>query len=73
MKGILKARKMEIIHWTLEKLGLQEEEVGLKGSPTQVVRIFSPPPRPKGEIIEGENVEEKVAKLIEKLKTHRII
>ncbi|NOZ63978.1 MAG: electron transfer flavoprotein subunit beta/FixA family protein [Caldiserica bacterium] len=73
MRGILKARKQEILHWNLEKLKVKEEEVGLKGSPTQVIRIFSPPPRPKGEMIEGENTEEKVAKLLEKLKSHRII
>ncbi len=73
MRGILKARKQEILHWNLEKLRLKEEEVGLKGSPTQVIRIFSPPPRPRGEIIEGENTEEKVAGLLAKLKSHRII
>jgi len=73
MKGILKARKMEIPHWGVEDLELNPEEVGLEGSPTQVVRVFNPPPRPKGEILEGETVEEKVNKLIEKLKFHKIL
>ncbi|HEX68211.1 MAG TPA: electron transfer flavoprotein subunit beta/FixA family protein [bacterium] len=73
MKGILKARKMEIPQWGVEDLELNPEEVGLEGSPTQVVRVFNPPPRPKGEILEGETVEEKVNKLIEKLKFHKIL
>ncbi len=73
MKGILKARKMEIPHWGVEDLELNPEEVGLEGSPTQVVKVFNPPPRPKGEILEGETVEEKVNKLIEKLKFHKIL
>ena len=73
MRGILKAKKTEILHWNLDNLGLKEEEVGLDGSPTQVVRVFSPPKREKGEIIEGKTIEEKVNKLVEKLKSHRII
>jgi len=73
MKGILKARKMEIPQWGVEDLELNPEEVGLEGSPTQVVKVFNPPPRPKGEILEGETVEEKVNKLIEKLKFHKIL
>ncbi|MCD6521175.1 electron transfer flavoprotein subunit beta/FixA family protein [Candidatus Calescamantes bacterium] len=73
MKGILKARKMEIPKWGVEDLELNPEEVGLEGSPTQVVRVFNPPPRPKGEILEGETAEEKVNKLIEKLKSHKIL
>ncbi len=73
MRGSLKAKKAEIIKWGVEELGLEEEEVGLKGSPTQVVKVFSPPPRPKGEIITGETVEEKVEKLLSRLRKHQII
>ncbi|RKY46243.1 MAG: electron transfer flavoprotein subunit beta [Candidatus Omnitrophota bacterium] len=69
LRGKLRAKKQAISVWAHTDLGLKEEEVGLSGSPTQVVKIFTPPPRPKGAIFEGEP-EECVDKLVEKLKTH---
>jgi electron transfer flavoprotein alpha/beta subunit len=42
----------------------------LEGSPTQVVRVFTPPSRQQeAEIIGGQTVEQAAAKLAEKLLT----
>lgn len=54
LKGKMAARKAEIVKWTAEDIGGDPEKLGLNGSPTKVVRIFSPPPREGGEIITGE-------------------
>jgi len=45
--------KNEIIQWGPEELELKEEEVGLKGSATQVWRLSASPPRREGDIISG--------------------
>ncbi len=73
MKGLLRAKKQQIPIWKAEDLGLEPTQVGLKGSPTQVIRVFTPPPRPKGEILEGENIQEKVNKLIQKLRERKVV
>jgi electron transfer flavoprotein beta subunit len=67
LKGKLRAKKMEIPVWGVEDLDLEEDKIGLDGSPTRVVKIFTPPPREKGMILEGEP-QEVVDKLVEKLK-----
>lgn len=71
LRGKLRARSQAITTWTHKDLGLKEEALGLKGSPTQVVKIFTPPPREKGMILEGEP-EVVVDKLVGELKKHLI-
>jgi electron transfer flavoprotein beta subunit len=71
LKGKMRARSQSVVTWTHKDLEIKDESVGLKGSPTQVVRIFTPPPREKGMVLEGE--PEVVAdKLVEELKKHLI-
>ncbi|HDL09669.1 MAG TPA: electron transfer flavoprotein subunit beta/FixA family protein [Candidatus Omnitrophica bacterium] len=67
LKGKLRAKKMEIPVWGVEDLGLEDDKIGLNGSPTRVVKIFTPPPREKGMILKGQP-QEAVDKLVEKLK-----
>ncbi|MCM8824379.1 MAG: electron transfer flavoprotein subunit beta/FixA family protein, partial [Candidatus Omnitrophica bacterium] len=69
LRGKLKAKSAQIPIWTIKDLELKEEEVGLKGSPTQVVRIFTPPPRQSGVIFQGEP-QEIAGKLVEELKKY---
>lgn len=71
LRGKMRARSQKITLWTHKDLGLQDEEVGLRGSPTQVVKIFTPPPREKGVMLEGEP-EAVVNKLAEELRKHLI-
>lgn len=57
LKGKMKAKKAEIKLWTAEDLECEEDCIGLDGSPTRVVKVFTPPPRGKGTILEGEPEE----------------
>ncbi len=67
MSGILKAKKKPYDVWDAQALGGDPSELGLEGSFTQVIKIYSPPKRGDGVIIEGEPREVAI-KLIEHLK-----
>jgi electron transfer flavoprotein beta subunit len=54
----LTAEEAEVILWDNKVMQLAEDTIGLRGSPTQVRRIFSPE-RPKGEIL-GDGLNEPV-------------
>jgi electron transfer flavoprotein beta subunit len=72
LKGKLKARSAQIITWGAKDLEAEENRIGLEGSPTQVIRIFTPQPRGRGEMIEGTPSEQS-AKLVEKLRETKIV
>jgi electron transfer flavoprotein beta subunit len=42
LRGKRNARTAEMMVWNADDLGLDEKEIGLNGSPTQVVTIFTP-------------------------------
>ena len=67
LKGKLAAKKAVLTHWKASDLGCDPKDIGLDGSPTKVVRVFSPPPRPGGEMLRGEP-DEVVTQLVEKIK-----
>ncbi|MDP8261634.1 MAG: electron transfer flavoprotein subunit beta/FixA family protein [Candidatus Kappaea frigidicola] len=66
LKGMMKSKKAEIKKISAADLDVKAEYLGLDGSPTQVVKIFSPPQRQKGEIFEGEvsDIVEKISGVI---------
>lgn len=70
----LAAETSEVIVWDNKVMKLDESTIGLKGSPTQVRRIFSPE-RAKGEMVgDGVNNPSDTAKqLVEKLLAKDII
>jgi electron transfer flavoprotein beta subunit len=72
LRGMLKAKKADIPVWNVEKLGGDTGRFGLDGSPTQVIRIFTPEPRKGGEIFQG-TVEEQVTALMERLKETKLV
>jgi electron transfer flavoprotein beta subunit len=72
LKGKMKAKKAEITTWTAEDIKAEPELIGLDGSPTQVVKIFSPPPRAGGEILHGDP-EEIADRLVSALEENKII
>lgn len=72
LKGKMKAKKAEIKTWTAADIGVEEEMIGLDGSPTQVVQIFSPPGREGGEFFQGEPTE-MADQLVEALERQKII
>ncbi|HOW35861.1 MAG TPA: electron transfer flavoprotein subunit beta/FixA family protein [Candidatus Omnitrophota bacterium] len=67
LKGKMRAKSAVIPTWKGKDIEAQEEHLGLIGSPTQVVKIFTPPPRPKGQIFEGD-AEDSASKLVGILK-----
>ncbi|MCM8796818.1 MAG: electron transfer flavoprotein subunit beta/FixA family protein [Candidatus Omnitrophica bacterium] len=67
LKGMMKAKSAKISIWGQKELNLSEQGIGLCGSPTQVVKIFTPPQRVGGQILQGE-VSEVVKKLVDLLK-----
>ncbi|MFC1571423.1 electron transfer flavoprotein subunit beta/FixA family protein [Candidatus Margulisiibacteriota bacterium] len=72
LKGLMKAKKTQIETLTATDIKADEKNIGLNGSPTQVVKIFTPPPKGNGEILEGE-AGEIADKLIAKIKERKII
>jgi electron transfer flavoprotein alpha/beta subunit len=64
--GIVKARKKEIREWGMADLGVDEESVGLKGSPTIVSEMTTRERKRQADIITGTR-EEKVERLIREL------
>jgi electron transfer flavoprotein beta subunit len=52
LPGLLRATEATIPVWSHETIGLSRDQVGLRGSPTTVARVFAPPARPKGEMID---------------------
>lgn len=67
LRGKMAARKAEIATWTAEDIGADGKNIGLDGSPTKVVSVFTPPAREGGEILTGEP-SEIVPRLVEQLK-----
>jgi electron transfer flavoprotein beta subunit len=67
LKGMMRAKQAKIALWAQKELNLDPQEIGLCGSPTQVIKIFTPPPRAAGQIITGEP-QEVAEKLVELLK-----
>jgi electron transfer flavoprotein alpha/beta subunit len=72
LKGKMKAKNLKVTTWTAADIGADGNKIGLRGSPTQVVRIFPPVPRGQREILSG-NVDEQVATLAKKMKEQSLI
>jgi electron transfer flavoprotein beta subunit len=68
LRGKMKAKKFEAVTWSAADLEVDKERIGLKGSPTWVVRSFTPEPRGGGEILEGGDSAELASKLAEKIR-----
>ncbi len=67
LKGIMRSKNAKIQLLTAQMLDVEEDRLGLKGSPTQVVKIFSPERRKGGEIFNCP-AEEAAEKLVNNLK-----
>ena len=71
LKGMMRAKKAEIKTLNAQDIEGDPKNMGLNGSPTQVVKIFSPPPKGGGEMLTGEP-SEIVDNLIAKIKERKI-
>jgi len=68
LKGLMRAKSAKITLWGQKELELDPQKTGLCGSPTQVVKIFTPPQRVGGQILKGE-VSEIAAQVVELLRS----
>lgn len=67
LKGKIAAKKAEITKWGINDIEIDENDAGLKGSPTQVKSIFKPQIRSDRKMLEG-TPEEQVEALINELR-----
>jgi electron transfer flavoprotein beta subunit len=70
--GIKKAAKAQIPTLKANDIGVDENKIGLKGSPTWVSKIFSPEARGGGEVLKGE-LSEVIPLLVDKLMELKLI
>ena len=68
LKGMMRAKQAKIMHWTAKDIAVDPTYIGLDGSPTRVVKIFTPSPRVGGQMLTGETQEvaKKLADLLKK-------
>ncbi len=71
--GILRAARQEIQVWSAADIGVDVTTVGLKASPTNVFRSFTPKPKGAGVAVAGDTAKEKAENLITALKEKHII
>ncbi len=67
LRGIMKSKSAKITVWTLADLGIDKTMVGLAGSSTKVVKVFTPVRTHKAEVLQGDPTAQ-VDALIERLK-----
>ncbi len=72
LRGRTRAKSAVITNWDAAELNVDEDRVGLNGSPTRVVKIFFPQREKSGEILQG-SPEEIVDSLVGKLKDNKLI
>ncbi len=73
ISNILDAYQKEITVWDHKDIDLKPEDCGLKASPTQVYRSFTPEVKGKGEMIPSGTSSEIARTLVNKLKEKHLI
>ena len=71
--GNLRAAKQEIKVWSAADIEVDLNTVGLKASPTNVFKSFTPKPKGAGVTVEGDTPKEKADNLVAALKEKHII
>lgn len=72
LKGMMKAKSAQVTVWGCKDIKADENRIGLDGSPTRVIKIFTPKHEGKREFLEGDS-EDKAEKLVQKLKEEKVI
>jgi electron transfer flavoprotein beta subunit len=72
LKGKMSARKAEIRKMNAEDINAKENNIGLKGSPTQVKNIFAPESKKDRKMLEG-STDEKIDLLIKELEAYNCL
>ncbi len=72
LKGKMRAKNLKVTTLSCKDITADENQCGLRGSPTKVVKIFPPAPRGQREILSGA-IEEQVGYVAKKLKEQALI
>lgn len=73
LKGRMRAKRAEIKTLSAADIQAEPSLIGLQGSPTRVVRIFSPPRKSGGLKLDGTSPMDAARLVVEKLREQRII
>ncbi len=73
LKAIMGAKKKPLDTKGTADIGIEDDRVGEAGSQTQVLAINPPPPKQAGEIIEDEDTNETVEKIVAWLDERKLI
>ena len=65
--GVMEAESKPLVTWSANDLGLSQEDVGFRGSPTQTGELFIPDMKRRAEILGGEP-EEMVKKILHEIR-----
>ena len=71
--GIYEACERKIPVWTAADIGVDLNTVGLKASPTNVFKSFTPKPKGAGIVVSGDTPRQKAENLIESMKERKLI
>ena len=72
LKGKMMAKKKEITVWTADGIEAEDDKIGLNNSPTKVVRTFTPTPRDRGEIFDGDP-KDVASEIVKRLREVKVI
>jgi electron transfer flavoprotein beta subunit len=72
IRGTMKAKSAQIPVWSAQELDIAADRVGVAGSPTRVVHIFSPKREHQSQMLEGKP-DSQVVQLLEKLGESNIV
>jgi len=73
IKGRLISKTAEITTWTTKDIGADKSLLGMRNSPTRVVKSFSPKREANSVLIEGANAKEKAQNLVKILKENQYV
>ncbi len=73
LKGKLRAKKAEIPVLTPDRINADPDKIGVSGSPTEVIEIYSPEIKKEGRIYQAEEIEKAVEDMIEILKKKGVL
>ena len=72
LRGMMKAKRAEVPQFEHKELGLDPKDIGLNGSPTKVIKIFTPQREHQGRMLEGE-ADEVSKELVKELRSSGLI
>ncbi len=73
LKGIMGAKKKQLDTLTIGDLGIEADRVGEQGSHTKVLALNPPPQKEPGQIIEDEDTNETVQKVVAWLEERKLV